>query len=598
MNHQQVMTEYLLSFIEGLKQAGVCQAVISPGSRSTPLALLLHREKTVTCHIDVDERSAAFFALGLAKASQTAVVLLCTSGTAAANFYPAICEAYESAVPLIVLTTDRPPELHHVGAAQTMSQNHLYADHVKLSYQMALPENTPNLLRYSYWQAYQLALTAQQLPFGPVHANFPLREPLLPDLALRLSEEQRQTMQTQYIPLPKLVLANQQPTALLPEELQCLLQAKGIIVVGGECTLNQAKALHQLSQHLSWPIIGDPLTQLAATGKDNPLYLKQAEIIFQKVQDLPTPQVVLRFGKLPVTKNVMLYLQSLTQQAIPQILVDETQRWPDPLHICKYLLPWSILDFVQVAKAVRPSSAPVISSALSAWAAFWQKRQQIAQQVVALQLAKQDFDDSIASVALADFIAEDEVLFVANSNAIRLVDRLAPSLQQGFQTFGNRGVNGIDGIISTVAGLASAKRQRVYLLVGDLTLFHDMNGLQMIQKYQLPVTIVLLNNNSGGIFSFLSQRQLSPSDFDPLFATALDISFEKVAQLYQMSYVQPTTKSAFIAALANSRQQSTASLIEVKSTAELPVALWQRVLAAYQQSILEEKEAKHENNYS
>ena len=181
MNHQQVMTEYLLAFIEGLKQAEIKEVVISPGSRSTPLALLLHRDKELTCYVDVDERSAAFFALGLAKAKRKAVALLCTSGTAAANFYPAICEAYEAQVPLVVLTTDRPPELHQVQAPQTMSQNQLYADHVKQSNQMALPENSPNLLRYSYWQAYQLTLTANRLPQGPVHANFPLREPLLPD---------------------------------------------------------------------------------------------------------------------------------------------------------------------------------------------------------------------------------------------------------------------------------------------------------------------------------------------------------------------------------------------------------------------------------
>lgn len=581
MNHQQVMTEYLLAFIEGLKQAEIKEVVISPGSRSTPLALLLHRDKELTCYVDVDERSAAFFALGLAKAKRKAVALLCTSGTAAANFYPAICEAYESQVPLVVLTTDRPPELHQVQAPQTMSQNQLYADHVKQSNQMALPENSPNLLRYSYWQAYQLALTANRLPQGPVHANFPLREPLLPDLTLALTKEQQQTFTTHYLPIVDAM------TAHLPTEWHQFFSQKGMIVVGGECTLQEARYLHELSQSLAWPLIGDPLTQLANVGIDNPYYLKQADVIFQETNDLPTPEIVLRFGKLPVTKNVMLYLQKLSSLTTCQILIDESQSWPDPLHICQYLLPWSIAAFTQAAKTLVAQS---VHSLQQTWGNFWQQRQLLASQAVSYHLAKQSFDDSKASVLLAAFVNENEHLFVSNSNAIRLVDRLAEVAKQSYQTWGNRGVNGIDGIISTVAGIASATQQRLYLLVGDLTLFHDMNGLQMIQKYQLPVTIVLLNNNSGGIFSFLSQRQLAPSDFDPLFATALDLSFEKVAQLYQIPYYQVASEQTFLTALAQSRDSRQATFIEVKSTADLPVALWQDILATYQQNLLKVKE--------
>ena len=231
MNHQETMTDYLTAFIEGLKNSGVEQAVISPGSRSTPLALLLHRETAIQTFVDVDERSAAFFALGLSKASQKPVVLLCTSGTAAANYYPAICEANISRVPLVVLTTDRPHELRQVGAPQAMDQLQMYQNHVKLFVEMALPEATEEMLNYAYWQGAKGAAFAQQTPAAPVHLNFPLREPLLPDL-------ERKTKSSQQTAL----LAGQ--SILSTEQVQQLAdqwyQKNGVLVVGGSHTEEEA----------------------------------------------------------------------------------------------------------------------------------------------------------------------------------------------------------------------------------------------------------------------------------------------------------------------------------------------------------------------
>jgi len=177
------LTDFLNVFIEGMIDRGVQQAVISPGSRSTPLALLLTKHPKIKSFVDVDERSAAFFALGLSKASRQPVVCLCTSGTAAANYFPAICEAEESQIPLIILTTDRPHELRNISAPQTMSQQSLYGDKVKLAIELPLPSNEPAMLTYSYAQAFQLVAQAQNVPQGPVHGNFPFREPLLPDLS-------------------------------------------------------------------------------------------------------------------------------------------------------------------------------------------------------------------------------------------------------------------------------------------------------------------------------------------------------------------------------------------------------------------------------
>lgn len=550
------MTSYLRHLIAGLKQGGVRQVVISPGSRSTPLALLVKREKDLQYFVAVDERSAGFLALGLAKSSQQPVALLCTSGTAAANFYPAICEAEASNVPLVVLTSDRPPELRNVGAPQTMSQNQLYADHVKFFVEMALPESTPLMLRYSFWQGFQLATRAMTGVKGVVHANVPLREPLLPDL-------------TQNTPID-LSLTQTTTQNLIA---QGWFQKNGMIVLGGERTLAEARLALSLASHLGWPIVGDPLSQLASCDGETQNYVKQADVIFEETRDLPEVEVILRFGKVPVTKNVMFYLRD--SQAV-QILVDETQQWPDYLYRSQYLIAESLTEVAQQLLQSTPNRDQDYLQA-------WQNLQKLASQAIDETSEQFAFHESQLAMMLMKTLARGEQLFVANSNAIRLVDRLSGVSENSFQIFGNRGVNGIDGILSTVAGLAMQTKARTYLLVGDLTLFHDMNGLQLLKAYQLPVTILLLNNNAGGIFSFLSQRSLTADDFDPLFATPLDLDFAQVAKTYELAYQKVESEADFEQAMATSRKRTSANMIELTSQAQVPVDFWQAVLSNFKE---------------
>lgn len=550
------MTSYLRYLIAGLKQGGVRQVVISPGSRSTPLALLVKRESDLQYFVAVDERSAGFLALGLAKSSQQPVVLLCTSGTAAANFYPAICEAEASNVPLVVLTSDRPPELRNVGAPQTMSQNQLYADHVKFFVELALPESTPLMLRYSFWQGFQLATRTMTGVKGVVHANVPLREPLLPDL-------------TQNTPID-LSLAQTSTQNLIA---QGWFQKKGLIVLGSERSLAEARLALTLANHLGWPIVGDPLSQLASCDGETQNYVKQADVIFEETRDLPEVEVILRFGKVPVTKNVMFYLRD--SQAV-QILVDETQQWPDYLYRSQYLIAESLTEVAQQLLQSTPNRGQDYLQA-------WQNLQKLASQAIDETSEQFAFHESQLAMILMKTLARGEQLFVANSNAIRLVDRLSGVSENSFQIFGNRGVNGIDGILSTVAGLAMQTKARTYLLVGDLTLFHDMNGLQLLKAYQLPVTILLLNNNAGGIFSFLSQRSLTADDFDPLFATPLDLDFAQVAKTYELAYQKVESEADFEQAMATSRKRTSANMIELTSQAQVPVDFWQAVLSNFKE---------------
>ena len=283
--------------------------------------------------------------------------------------------------------------------------------------------------------------------------------------------------------------------------------------------------------------------------------------------------MILRFGKVPVTKNVMFYLRD--SQAV-QILVDETQQWPDYLYRSQYLIAESLTEVVQQLLQSTPKRDQVYLQA-------WQNLQKLASQAIDETSEQFVFHESQLAMVLMKALARGEQLFVANSNAIRLVDRLSGVSETSFQVFGNRGVNGIDGILSTVAGLAMQTKARTYLLVGDLTLFHDMNGLQLLKAYQLPVTIILLNNNAGGIFSFLSQRSLTADDFDPLFATPLDLDFAQVAKTYELAYKKVESEADFEQAMATSRKLIGANLIELTSQAQVPVDFWQAVLSNFKE---------------
>ncbi|OJG67566.1 2-succinyl-5-enolpyruvyl-6-hydroxy-3-cyclohexene-1-carboxylic-acid synthase [Enterococcus moraviensis] len=543
--------------------SGVEQAVISPGSRSTPLALLLHRQEKITTFVEVDERSAAFFALGLSKASGKPVALLCTSGTAAANYYPAICEANASHIPLIVLTTDRPHELRQVGAPQAMDQFHLFQSHVKEFIEMAIPEGTKAMLDYSYWQGMRVIDTACQTPKGPVHLNFPLREPLLPDLNQALIAEKT----------TKIVVGKKQ---LSEDELIKFVDAcqgkKGVLVVGGSHTPEEAKVFIELAESLNWPILSDPLANITACGKDSSLIMSYADLFIQEVEMNQSPEVVIRFGMVPISKNTMFWLQSLSETS-KIYFVDETGEWQDQLKQTQVAIQAEEQLF---AKAIRDR---VKIKTTDSWRDQWINWQEItAQQLMKLSEMK-TLNETSASILVHKKMAKDGQLFVSNSNAIRFLDRFSSPESNQYQLFGNRGINGIDGIVSTALGMCAThpNRQNV-LLIGDLAMYHDMNGLLLAKRYNLPLTIVLLNNNGGGIFSFLSQRQLKSDDFEPIFGTPIDLDFSLVAQLYDAEYTKAESLEQLEQLLEATQTQAKFQLIEVVGDRQENVLLYEKVI--------------------
>lgn len=574
MTNQSDMTNYLQTFVEGLISSGVEQAVISPGSRSTPLALLLHRQEKIETFIEVDERSAAFFALGLSKASRKPVVLLCTSGTAAANYYPAICEAYASHIPLIVLTTDRPHELRHVGAPQAMDQFHLFQGHVKEFIEMAIPEGTKTMLDYAFWQGMRATDTACQIPSGPIHLNFPLREPLLPDLARTLTIEK-----TTEILTGKKQLSEEQL-------IKCVRDwqgKKGVLVVGGSHTSAEAEVFIKLAEALNWPVISDPLANITSYGKDSPLIMSYADLFIQEVDMIQHPEVVVRFGMLPISKNTMFWLQSLDDPTIIYF-VDETGQWQDQLKQTQVAIQVEEQTFAQaIIDRVKVKTSDT-------WCDQWIYWQVATEQQLNELSEMKILNESSASILVHKKMAKNGQLFVSNSNAIRFLDRFSTAETTHYQLFGNRGINGIDGIVSTALGMCATNpdRQNV-LLVGDLALYHDMNGLLLAKRYNLPLTIVLLNNNGGGIFSFLSQRQLAADDFEPIFGTPIDLDFSLVAQLYNAPYVKAESLEQLGLVLEATQKQPKFQIIEVVGDRQDNVELYEKVIAGLKEKFEKNK---------
>lgn len=526
---QTELTTYIQTIIDSLHQQKLKHIVIAPGSRSTPVALMLAQAAPVydfDIYVDVDERSAGFFALGLTKASQRPTLLLCTSGTAAANFYPAIIEAHLTHQPLFVLTTDRPPELTNIGAPQAIDQNHLYGDHVKKYLQLPLPTDRQDTLTYVAFSVQRLFLTSQQVPRGPVHLNLPLRKPLVPDLTTMTTNDQVQkihgsnTIQT----LSEKALAT----------LKITFQDKRVLVVAGpEETPYDHEALYQCAQRLNWPILADPLSRLR--GNLPELVLECGDCILKETElsNLLYPDIIIRFGATPVSASLANWL---AHSPVPIYYLDPNQDLADHTKATTHQLPVTV-DWFFNALSLTPTDEQVT------FTKKWQRLQKNYQQLV-----QKTFEDArLTEGSIPYWFSQLPLagqLFISNSMPIRDFDAYYQAQTPHLELYCNRGANGIDGIISTALGVHRAAFEKPgYLVIGDLAFFHDMNGLMMTRRYRSNYTIIVINNNGGGIFSFLPQAK-AETYFEQLFGTPQDLDIQAVAQLYQAQYVHPKDVTA------------------------------------------------------
>ncbi|WP_053360373.1 2-succinyl-5-enolpyruvyl-6-hydroxy-3-cyclohexene-1-carboxylic-acid synthase [Bacillus sp. FJAT-27251] len=555
MNHQQSLTKYLASFVGEMVNSGITDVVVSPGSRSTPIAMVMAEHPGLNLHVHVDERSAAFFALGIAKAARKPVAILCTSGTAAANYYPAIIEAGISRIPLMVLTADRPHELRDVGAPQAIDQIHLYGHNVKWFVEMSPPDGGDEMARYARTVCARAAATAMRQPAGPVHLNFPVREPLIPaldDSLFEFSERKERYVNIQ-----------QGALSLDESSLEALASAaagieRGVIVCGPMEDERFTEAVIHLAEKLQYPILADPLSQLRSGSHDKNMIIDAYDTILRipEAREFLEPKLILRFGAMPVSKALSLFIKENRQAR--QIVVDGGSGWRDPLISATEMVYCDESLFCQqLASRLDKSSA-------YDYVGKWQTINQRAKERLAEIRDVPELSEGKLFHLLADLIPEQAALFVGNSMPIRDLDTFFFHTGKQIRVMANRGANGIDGIVSTALGSAAVLKEPLYLVLGDLTFFHDLNGLIAAKLYKLNITIFLVNNNGGGIFSFLPQAE-HPKHFERLFGTPLDLDFSHAIQMYGGSYVPVTDWNHFHQAFAEMKDQPGLKVIEIST---------------------------------
>ncbi|MBA2878298.1 2-succinyl-5-enolpyruvyl-6-hydroxy-3-cyclohexene-1-carboxylate synthase [Anoxybacillus kamchatkensis] len=558
------MTAYVAAFVEQFVHTGIQQVVISPGSRSTPLAMVMAEHPQLNIHVHIDERSAAFFALGMAKASGKPVALVCTSGTAVANYYPAIVEAYYARVPLVVITADRPHELRDVGAPQAIDQLHMYGSYVKWFVDMALPEGNEQMLRYAEMVAARAVCVATSVPAGPVHINVPLREPLVPMLNESLFSTPSVT-RTVYRGNKHL---SQEMIDELYEQLRHV--EKGVIVCGDFHVEGFADAVVELAEALQYPILADPLSSLRTGVHRKQLIIESYDAMLkcETFADAFIPDVVIRFGAMPVSKSLYLWLQRHKQ--VKQMIVDEAGQWRDPTLSLQVLIEANEVQFCHEL-AQRAST----TSRSSQWVNQWKKINERAKQMLLQAKEEENMFEGKIFIELAQLLPDEATLFVGNSMPIRDADTFFMSSHKRIRLLANRGANGIDGVVSSALG-ASCVAQPLVLVIGDLSFYHDLNGLLAAKLQQLHATIIVLNNNGGGIFSFLPQAN-EPKHFERLFGTPTHLSFHHVVNMYDGHYEKVETWDHFRRAVVDALVRPTLNVIEVPSSREYNVGVHRKL---------------------
>ncbi|MBU5271398.1 2-succinyl-5-enolpyruvyl-6-hydroxy-3-cyclohexene-1-carboxylic-acid synthase [Staphylococcus caprae] len=505
-NHSDALTQQVFTFASELYAYGVREVVISPGSRSTPLALAFEAHPKIKTWIHPDERSAAFFALGLIKGSGKPVAILCTSGTAAANYTPAIAECQISRVPLIVLTSDRPHELRSVGAPQAINQVNMFSNYVNFQFDLPIADGTEQML---YTIHYQMQIASQYLygPHrGPIHFNMPFREPLTPDM------NRVDLLKSQVKTLPHY------QKSIAVKGISAILQKKKGLIIVGDMQHQEVDQILTYSTVYDMPILADPLSQLRKSNHPN--VITTYDLLYRAGLDLDV-DFVIRVGKPVISKKLNQWLKRTKAY---QILVqnnDKIDVFPMPPNISYEISANDFFRSLMEEESVQRKD----------WLELWQSLEQQSR-VEIKDYLNHASDEAVYVGEVIHKLSKGDALFVGNSMPIRDVDNLM--FETEAEVYANRGANGIDGVVSTAIGMAVHKK--VTLLIGDLSFYHDMNGLLMAKLNDININIVLVNNDGGGIFSYLPQKDSASDYFERLFGTPTGLDFEHAALLYDFTF--------------------------------------------------------------
>lgn len=597
------MNEYIAALVDEFYQLGVRHAVFSPGSRSTTMAMLFTEYEGFETYMNIDERSASFMALGIAKAHKEPTVLVCTSGSAVAHYLPAMLEAQYSGVPIIVLSADRPHTLLHVGAPQTVDQQKIFGTAVNYYEELAVPQED-HYYTYPRQVARKAYMKAMDIKKGPVHINVPLFEPLVPELDRKHFESERSSYKV-FKPNYGDVFSyqNRSNNTSNPSNVSkasnvsytknttdnstnnsnpLLAQYKKVLILAGpQIDVNEVEFIHSFAENLQAPILADPLSNVrrwyktdaidanheAAINRSNDTDMTQkkpspdvvistydAFLANKDLWPVLKPDCVIQFGQIVVSKRVQQMVASWN--SVEYIEVNPTMDSMNPTGKTTIHMQASIDMFTHLYAVTNESNA---------YLNRWQSLEAAGKAQLSTAIEEPSRFEGRTIRELQQHIPDNSQLLVANSMTIRDFDYFWFSGESDAVLYGNRGVNGIDGTVSTALGLAT-NGQSTYLVTGDLSLFHDLNGLAVAKTHNLNLTIILHNNDGGGIFEYLPQK--GTKHFDYLFSTSQGLDYSGAAKLYGCKHTKISSPDELSSVLAKVGKESGVHIIEIPTNRE------------------------------
>ena len=580
------MNEYIAALVDEFYQLGVRHAVFSPGSRSTTMAMLFKEHEGFETYMNIDERSASFMALGIAKAHKEPTVLVCTSGSAVAHYLPAILEAQYSGVPLVVLSADRPHTLLHVGAPQTVDQQKIFGTAVNYYEELAVPQEA-HYYTYPRQVARKAYMKAMDTKKGPVHINVPLFEPLVPELDSKHFEAGRSPFNVvkpyyssgcNYDNTSRIRHVNNTSS----KQDNFLARYKNILILAGpQIDVAEAKSILSFATTLQAPILADPLSNVRRCNKtdaidanhefainrsndtdvtqkkyfsDVVISTYDAFLADKELWPILKPDCVIQFGQIVVSKRVQQMVASWDN--VEYIEVNPTMDSMNPTGKTTMHMQASIDVFTNLYGVQNDSQA---------YLGKWQYLETAGKEKLGTAIEEPSCFEGRTICELQQHISSNAQVLVANSMSIRDFDYFWFSGESTAVLYGNRGVNGIDGTISTALGLAT-NGLPTYLVTGDLSLFHDLNGLAVAKTHNLNLTIILHNNDGGGIFEYLPQK--GTKHFDYLFSTSQGLDYSGAAKLYGCGYTKIASPDELSTVLAKVSSESGVHIIEIPTNRE------------------------------
>lgn len=568
------MNEYIASLVDELYQLGVRHAVFSPGSRSTTLAMLFQSHGGFHTYMNIDERSAGFMALGIAKAQGEPAVLVCTSGSALTHYGPAVVEAKHSGVPMIILSADRPYTLQQVGAPQTIDQQKYFGTAVNYYEELSVPSES-HYYTYPRQVARRAYLKANDHKLGPVHINVPLFEPLVPNREEEYFKQGRSAKSFRLVKYQEIA------------SLASLLDGKRVLILGGP-TVTNPKAVVDFADRIGAVVIGDPLSNLRQY--EGVISTYDAFLVHHERWEELRPDVVIQLGQIPVSKRIQQWMGTLTD--IDYITVSPNADVVNPsltttIHVMASLdvfvtevyrglslqqglgtIIYEISEQKDNCTYRDLDTNSAYSGQLAADSSYVQIWQQIEsnsrEQLDKVQEEPNLFEGRTIHM-LQQMMPDEGQILAANSMSIRDMDYFWATGRSQAMVYGNRGTNGIDGTVSTALGLSMNGKPTV-MVTGDLSFFHDLNGLAIGKTHGMNLTIILHNNDGGGIFQYLPQK--GTDDFDYLFNTPQGIDYSGLATMYGLDYVKVTTNAELDRAMQQYIGAEGIHLIEVPTSKE------------------------------